>query len=332
MTDDQSVLLKSEARQRRSPEPGPRLGRRSDGRKPRQRKRIKWSLYLILLPTFALLGIFNYYPDINGLVHSFFDWRPGYTSPFVGLQNYVQMIHDSVWWTSFAHIGIIFVFGCTVMWAIPLLAAELVITLSGRRAQFIFQTLLIVPMAFPSIVTVLLWEFLYDPNVGVINTFLKDLGLGALAQNWLGNPHIALLALIFIGFPWIAGLPFLIFLSGLKNVPIEIFDAAMMDGAGRLRRFRYIDLPLLLRQLRLLLFLAVIQVLQYGFAAYVVTLGGPGNATQVPVLQMLATAFQEDNWGYAATLSTVLFFLMLVFGALTVLLRRRDASRVRVQT
>lgn len=300
-------------------------------RRKGSRRRLKVSLYLLLVPTFALLGVFNYYPDVNGLIHSFYNWRPGFSSPFVGLQNYTQMIHDSVWWLSFEHIGYIFLWGCTVTWAIPLLAAELVITLSSRRAQFVFQTLLIVPMAFPGIVTVLLWEFLYEPNVGVINTFLRGVHLGFLAENWLGNPHTALLALMFINFPFIAGLPFLIFLSGLQNVPTEIFDAAMMDGAGRLRRLRYVDLPLLLRQLRLLLFLAVITVLQYGFAAYVVTAGGPGDATQVPVLQMLANAFQEDNWGYAATLSSVLFVLMLVFGALTVLIRRRDASSVRVQ-
>jgi len=73
-------------------------------------------------------------------------------------------------------------------------------------------------------------------------------------------------------------------------------------------------------------------VLQYGFAAYVVTAGGPGNSTQVPVLQMLATAFQEDDWGYAATLSTVLFLLMLVFSAITVAIRRRDAPRMQVRT
>lgn len=300
-------------------------------RRKGSRRRLKVSLYLLLVPTFALLGVFNYYPDVNGLIHSFYNWRPGFSSPFVGLQNYTEMIHDSVWWLSFEHIGYIFLWGCTVTWAIPLLAAELVITLSSRRAQFVFQTLLIVPMAFPGIVTVLLWEFLYEPNVGVINTFLRGVHLGFLAENWLGNPHTALLALMFINFPFIAGLPFLIFLSGLQNVPTEIFDAAMMDGAGRLRRLRYVDLPLLLRQLRLLLFLAVITVLQYGFAAYVVTAGGPGDATQVPVLQMLANAFQEDNWGYAATLSSVLFVLMLVFGALTVLIRRRDASSVRVQ-
>ncbi len=300
------------------------------GRSPR-RRRIRWSLYLALVPTFTLLGLFAYYPDFSGIFHSFFNWRPGFTSPFSGFANYGQMLNNSVWWLSFEHVGLIFLAGITIMWAVPFFAAELVMTLSSTRARFVFQTLLIVPLAFPAVVTVLLWEFLYNPNNGVINTFLDDIGLHSLAQNWLGSPHTALISLILIGFPWVAGLPFLIFLSALQNIPQEVFDAAAMDGAGRLRRLVHIDLPLLLRQFRLLLFLAIIQVLQYGFAAYIVTQGGPGNATQVPVLQMLATAFDEDNWGGAAAMSTMLFVLMLGLSTITLLLRRRDRSRVAVR-
>lgn len=202
------------------------------------------------------------------------------------------------------------------------------ITLRSQRAQFIFRTLLIAPLAFPGVVTVLVWDFMYDPNDGVINRFLKGIGLASLAHNWVGEPNTALPALLAIGFPWIASLPFLIFLSQLQNIPAELFEAAALDGAGRLRRFVSIDLPLLARQIRLLFFLATISVLQYGFAAYLVTQGGPDNATQVPVLRMLGVAFQGQEWGYAATLSTVLFLITLVLSAATLLVRRRDNGDV----
>lgn len=305
------------------------IARKALSQRPtRRRSRFPWYVYLVLLPTFAVLGLFAYYPAISGIFHSFYDWRPGFSSPFVGLANYRTMLSDDLWWKSFQNLGIIFAVSVTLMWAFPMLAAELVITLRSQRAQFVFRTLLITPMAFPGVVTVLVWSFMYDPNNGVINRFLKAVGLGSLQHNWVGEPNTALPALLAIGFPWIASLPFLIFLSQLQNIPAEIFEAASLDGAGRLRRFWTVDLPLLTRQIRLLFFLVTISVLQYGFAAYLVTQGGPDDATQVPVLRMLGVAFQGQEWGYAATLSTVLFVITLVFSAAAVLVRRKDSANV----
>ena len=119
-----------------------------------------------------------------------------------------------------------------------------------------FRTLLIAPMAFPGVVTVLLWAAMYEPNNGVINRVLRSMGLGVLAQNWVGDPQFALLSLLFIGFPFVAGLPFLVFLTTLQNVSTEVFEAAALDGCGRLRRLVAIDLPLMASQLKLLVFLA----------------------------------------------------------------------------
>ena len=299
-------------------------------RRRSRRRRFPWYVYLVLVPTLGMLGAFAYYPAISGLWHSFYEWRPGFSSPFVGLANYRQMVGDDLWWKSFENLGIIFVVSVTLMWALPLLAAELVITLRSARAQFIFRTLLIIPLAFPHVVRVLVWAFLYNPNDGVINRFLHSVGLGFLAHNWVGDPHTALPALLAIGFPWIAELPFLIFLAQLQNIPTELFEAAALDGAGRLRRFRSVDLPLMARQIRLLFFLATISVLQYGFAAYVVTQGGPDNATQVPVLRMLGVAFEGQEWGYAAALSSVLFVIALAFSGAALAVRRKDTADVAV--
>lgn len=293
-----------------------------------KRRRFPPLVYLVLVPIVGALGLFAYYPAISGVFHSFFDWRPGFVSPFVGLANYREMVSDGIFWASFKNLGIIFLISVTLMWAFPMLAAELVISLRSQRAQFVFRTLLIAPMAFPGVVTVLVWSFMYDPNDGVINRTLSAIGLGSLQHNWVGEPSTALLALMAIGFPWIASLPFLIFLSQLQSIPAEIFEAAALDGAGRLRRFVAIDLPLLTRQIRLLFFLATISVLQYGSAAYLVTQGGPDNATQVPVLRMLGVAFQGQEWGYAAALSTVLFVITLASSAAVMLMRRKEAGSV----
>lgn len=291
----------------------------------KRRRRIPWLVYVALLPLLAVLLVFQYYPAASGIFRSFFDWNPGGVSPFIGLDNFARMMADEVWWLSFRNLGFIFVFG-VVAWVIPLTAAELLITLRNQRSQMIFRTLLIVPMAFPGVVTALVWSFMYHPNNGVINNALSAVGLGSLAQNWAGDPTFALWSLLFIGFPFIAGLPFLIFYSTLQNIPAELFEAASLDGVGRVRRFWAIDLPLMARQVKLLFFLAVIHTLQYGFMAYIVTAGGPAGSTMVPVLRMLNVAFQGQDWGYAATLSTTLFLFTLALSLVVVFVKRSDSS------
>ncbi|MEL7977536.1 sugar ABC transporter permease [Isoptericola sp. F-RaC21] len=290
-----------------------------------RRRRVSWGVYLALIPVFVMLGAFQYYPAVNGIVHSFFDWKPAAVSEFLGWENYSTMLADAVWWDSFRNLGIIFVFG-VVMWVIPLTAAELLVSLRSRRAAFAYRTLLIVPMAFPGMVTALVWQFFYHPNNGVINVLLEQLGLGSLAHNWVGDPDTAMLALLFVGFPFIAGLPFLIFYSTLQNIPAEVLEAAQLDGVGRLARVWRIDLPLMAGQIKILFFLAIVGTLQYGFTAYVVTGGGPDDATVVPILRILNVAYQGQDWGYAAALSTTLFAITLVLSCFVVFARRRNRA------
>ncbi|PSK96404.1 raffinose/stachyose/melibiose transport system permease protein [Haloactinopolyspora alba] len=291
----------------------------------RRRRKIPWLVYLALLPLIVVLALFQYYPAFSGIFRSFYEWNPGMESTFIGLDNFSRMMDDEIWWQSFKNLGFIFAFG-VVAWVIPLFAAELLVTLRSQRAQFVYRTLLIVPMAFPGVVTALVWSFMYHPNNGVINKVLTAVGLGSWAQNWAGDPSFALWSLLFIGFPFIAGLPFLIFYSTLQNIPKELFEAAALDGVDRVRRFWSIDLPLMARQVKLLFFLAVIHTLQYGFMAYIVTAGGPDNATMVPVLRMINVAFQGQDWGYAATLSTTLFLFTMVLSTVVVFVKRSDSS------
>ncbi|NYG98408.1 sugar ABC transporter permease [Schumannella luteola] len=282
-------------------------------------------IWVALLPLVAVLGVFSYFPAVSGIFWSFFDWVPAGESRFIGLDNYARILTDTGWWTSFRNLGIIFVFS-VVAWVLPLLAAELLITLRSARWKFVVRTLLVLPMAFPGVVTALVWGFFYDPNAGVINQFLSSIGLDSLRHNWTGSPDSALLALLFVGFPFIAGLPFLVFSSSLENIPAEVLEAAQLDGVGRWRRFWQIDLPLMASQVRILVFLVIVGTLQYGFAAYVLTGGGPDNATTVPVLWMIDQAFTAGNWGYAAALSTVLFALTMLISGAVLLVRRRASN------
>lgn len=290
------------------------------------RKRVfRWWAYLSLLPLALIIGYFAYYPALSAIFWSFFHWQPAGVSTFIGFGNYLTMFGDQLWWSSFRNLGFIFVFG-VVSWIFPLFAAELLISVRNARWQFVMRTLLIIPMAFPGVVTALVWGFFYSPNNGVINQTLKAVGLGGLAQNWTGQSSTALLSLLFVGFPFIAGLPFLIFYSSLQNIPTEVLEAAQLDGVGRLARFWQIDLPLMASQVRILVFLAIVSTLQYGFVAFVLTQGGPDNATMVPILRMINVAFQGGDWGYSAALSTTLFIITIAISAVVVAARRRGSA------
>ncbi|WP_243065000.1 carbohydrate ABC transporter permease [Humibacter sp. RRB41] len=304
--------------------PSATINPRKSGRTPRKRV-VRWWIYLALLPLAIVIGYFAYYPAVSAIYWSFFNWQPAGTSTFLGFGNYVTMFSDQIWWASFRNLGFIFVFA-VVSWILPLLAAELLISLRSARWQYVMRTLLIIPMAFPGVVTALVWGFFYSPNDGVINQTLKALGLGALAQNWTGQNSTALLSLLFVGFPFIAGLPFLIFYSSLQNIPTEVLEAAQLDGVGRFARFWQIDLPLMASQVRILLFLAVVGTLQYGFVAYVLTQGGPDNATMVPILRMINVAFSGGDWGYSAALSTTLFLITIIISAVVVTARKRGSE------
>ncbi|MFF1572319.1 carbohydrate ABC transporter permease [Leifsonia sp. NPDC058292] len=293
-------------------------------RSPRKRV-FRWQLYLALLPLALIIGYFAYYPALSGIFWSFFHWQPAGVSTPIGFDNYVTMFNDPIWWSSFRNLGFIFLFA-VVSWVLPLFAAELLVSLKSIRWQFVMRTLLILPMAFPGVVTALVWGFFYSPNDGVINQTLKALGLGALAQNWTGQNSTALLSLLFVGFPFIAGLPFLIFYSSLQNIPTEVLEAAQLDGVGRVARFWRIDLPLMAGQVRILVFLAIVGTLQYGFVAYVLTAGGPDNATMVPILRMINVAFQGGDWGYSAALSTTLFVITIAISAVVVSARKRGTA------
>jgi len=293
--------------------------------RPRRKRAVRWWIYLALLPLALIIGYFAYYPAVSAIFWSFFHWQPAGVSTFLGFGNYITMFGDQIWWQSFRNLGFIFIFA-VVSWVLPLLAAELLISLRSARWQYVMRTLLIIPMAFPGVVTALVWGFFYSPNDGVINQTLKALGLSALAQNWTGQNSTALLSLLFVGFPFIAGLPFLIFYSSLQNIPNEVLEAAQLDGVGRFARFWQIDLPLMASQVRILLFLAVVGTLQYGFVAYVLTQGGPDNATMVPILRMINVAFSGGDWGYSAALSTTLFLITLIVSVVVMMARKRGSE------
>lgn len=267
--------------------------------------------YLFLAPTFLLLFLFSYYPIFSALGHSFTEWKGSGASTWVGLANFRELFADDVMGEASLNTLKLLGAGIVISLTAPLLAAELIFALRSERAQYLYRVFFVIPMVVPGVVVLLIWGFIYDDNLGLLNQALTALGLDGLRQSWLGDTRLALYSLMFMGFPWVGGFALLIYYAGLQNIPTDVFESARLDGATGLRRFRHIDLPLLVGQIKLLVVLGFIGGLQGFQTQLLLTNGGPGYATTVPGMHLYQNAISFDRMGYACAIGVVLFFVIL---------------------
>jgi len=195
----------------------------------------------------------------------------------------------------------------------PLLAAELILILKGNLTKYFFRTGFIIPLLAPSIVVTLLWLQIYNPNQGLLNNLLEGVGLSSWTRPWLGDESTALSSLLMVGFPFVSGLPFLIYYAAIGSFNREIIEAARIDGATGWNVFRKIHIPLLLPNFKVISILVVLGSLQDIAKVMVMTKGGPGDTTVIPALNMYNAAFTGSNYGYASAIGAVLFLVIILF-------------------
>jgi len=295
-----------------------------------------WPLYLLLLPTLTLVGVFAYFPALSGIYHSFFRWDGDELATFIGMANYRTALHDPALGHALIVVLVLFIAGLFKM--IPSIITAVVIhRISNDKWRYLYRLLFVVPMVIPWMVALLIWKFFYNPVVGLLNSVLRSthlLDVLAAANSWLisvGLTHevffeagktpawlsqgnLILPALIFWGFPWIGIIGVLIYLSGLERIPRSVYECADLDGVGWFRKFLYIELPLIATQVRINLVLMIIGVLK-GYGLILVLLGndgGTGGAAMVPGLYMYYNAFLERKAGYACAIGILMFFFILV--------------------
>ncbi|NMB46118.1 MAG: sugar ABC transporter permease [Firmicutes bacterium] len=267
--------------------------------------------YLALLPMFVFLILFSYYPPLLALFRSFFDWN-GAQSIFMGIGNYLELFKDKIFLKSVANVAKLSVFRILAINAMSLLVAELLFNLKSDRARRCYQVAFLIPMVVPTIVSLFLWQFIYDGQFGLLNALLSALGLEHLQHAWLGETGTALRALMFVGCPWIVGTNTLIYLAGLQGISESVIESAVLEGCTIFKRFWKIDLPMILGQVRLLLILSLITEVQSYEMQFVLTNGGPGTATMVPGLHMYQVAFSYGRLGYACAIGMAIFAITLI--------------------
>ncbi len=290
----------------------------------------EWKLYFFIVPSLLLIGTFAYFPAISAIYHSFFRWTGGDAKEYIGLKNFTDAFSDTVFWSSFITIGILVI--ANVFKMVPsIVLAVLIHRLKSDKWQYWYRVLVVLPMIVPGLVTLFIWKFFFDPNFGILNAVLDFTGLKILLVNidkvfgwgvfneglpiaWLGEPSLIIPSLIIWGFPWIGAVGVLIFLAGLQSIGTEVYEAAELDGVNAFQTFFYIELPLIMTQVRLMLVLMVIGTLQ-GYGLQFLLLGpdgGAGGKGMVPGLWMFNRAFIAGEFGYACALGLFLFVFILI--------------------
>jgi raffinose/stachyose/melibiose transport system permease protein len=281
--------------------------------------------YLYLAPAFFFYLLFAFGPLAYTTWLSFFDWDGLTVGTWVGLDNYDEVLSDPDIRASFVHSFELIFFYAVLPCVLGLLLVSVIAHGRVRGVTF-FRAVLFMPQTIATVVVALVWVWIYAPD-GPLNEALRAVGLGSLARGWLGDFSWALRALGLVGTWVMFGLCLVLFLAGIQKIPQSLYEAARVDGAGRVREFFAVTLPGLRGELAVALTLTTIMALRTFDLIYVSTQGGPGTSTTVPSVLVYQNAFSNGRVGLAAAVAVVLTLLIFVVAFGITRLVDRDPSR-----
>lgn len=280
--------------------------------------------WLMLAPLLIFVVAIAIYPLLFSFFISFFKYRltdPNQTRTFLGLANYLKALQDKQVITAVSNT-LIFVAGTVTTQIVLGLGLALLLAAESRLMRLI-RSFLLIPMALPPLVVGLVWKSLYNVDFGVIPYYFKQAGVD-MGRGPLGELNLAMPAVILIDLWQWTPLLMVIFLAGLKSMPPEPFEAALVDGANRWQRFRYITLPLLKPTLLVALLLRTMQSFKVFDIIYATTGGGPGSATTVLNYHIYTVGMVFFDMGYAAALANILLVIIAVLSILYILTLQRQ--------
>ncbi|WP_253943809.1 carbohydrate ABC transporter permease [Nocardioides marmotae] len=293
----------------------------------RWRQRLEIALFVT--PALVLMATFVVWPVISAVRMSFFRWKGfGPMDDFVGLRNYEQVLTDSVFKDAVVHN--LTIVGLSIAVQLPL-GLLLAVLLNRRiRGRGLLRTIVFVPYVLAEVIAGVVWFQLLQPRSGLVESILTTIGITPPEQGFLGTPDLALWT-VFVVLTWkYLGLAVLLFLAGLQGVPDELYEAAQLDGASWWQTQVRVALPLLGPTIRTWAFLSMIGSLQLFDMVWILTGGGPANATTTMATYLVSQGTQRGNYGIAGAASVVLFVVAFVMALLyQVLVLRRDTADQR---
>jgi multiple sugar transport system permease protein len=279
-------------------------------------------LTFFLLPGLGGLLIFTVMPILASLVLTFFRWDLLTPPQFIGLGNYTRLFADKAFWDALQHT-LTFIVGYLPLVLILGLAVALALN-APLRGIGLIRTAFFLPVVSSWVAVALLWSWLFNPRFGLVNYLLSLVGIAG--PGWLFDPQWAMPAIILTSVWKDLGFVVVIFLAGLQAIPNDYYEAAGLDGAGKIAQLRYITLPLLAPTTFFVTIISLINSFQVFDQVWVMTQGGPAGATTVLVERVVRHAFSYGEMGYAATISWAIFALVFLTTLVQLRLQRREAS------
>ena len=284
---------------------------RASARRRRDLGRIATIVGFLLPATILYVGLVLF-PVIQAVYFSFFRWNGlGPLQNFTGLANYTRAFSDSVFVGALGHNLLIVLLSLVVQ--LPLALGLALLVGRGLPGRAIFRTIFFMPFVLSEVVTGVIWNFIFRPNGGLINVLLQSIFPNAPPTALLADPSTVLYAL-FAVITWkYFGYHMILYLAGLQNIPAELEEAAQIDGCGRFQTLRYITIPLLGSTIRLTIYLSVLGAIQIFDLVWVMTTGGPVNASNTMATYLFKFAFQRFQLGYGSAIASVMFLICFGF-------------------
>lgn len=262
---------------------------------------------LFLLPYFIFFILFRFGPSVAGLLVGFTKWDIVGQPTFIGLQNYVEMFADPLFYTSLINTLLFLVIAGPILTIGSLLLAILV-NMPYRGRNFTRSAIFMPYVIIPAVIGII-WNWIYETNFGILNYYLGLLHVSKVG--WLTDSRVALVSVALATVWWLMGYNMVIFLAGVQNISRDLYEAARIDGAGRVQLFFHVTLPMLKPVTSIVVTMTMINIIQMFDQIYVMTGGGPGTATLTLVQYMYNKGFQSFQLGFSSAVSVIILLLLV---------------------
>ncbi|MFP4473682.1 MAG: carbohydrate ABC transporter permease [Candidatus Omnitrophota bacterium] len=277
----------------------------------------RFTSFLFVFPAIIIFAVFYIYPFFETFNLALREWNGiSLARPFVGLQNFMDLATDKIWWQSVWHAFFITLFALTIQNALAFMLA--MACDREIRAKNFYRVVFFIPPVLSEVVVGLVWKWILDGRMqggqyfGLLNHFLDAVGLDALVNNWLSDPQTALTCIAVVhswkGFGW----GFIMFLAGLQTIDRQLYEAARVDGAGAWRTFWNVTVPMMLPVIVVVVILTILGSMQAFVLVLSMTNGGPGYHTEVPVTRILAAMTGTKEYGLACAMGVTFGAILIV--------------------
>jgi len=277
------------------------------------------------MPTILVYCIFIILPILVAIRYSFTKYSGIGQPEFNGIANYKRLFSDPVFWTAFKNTMIIF----AVAFALLLVGAFFIALLLNNRLKYndFAKSLIFSPAIIAPIIVGLIWVYILDPKIGVINSILGSLGLNSWKQQWIGGNTLSPYSIAIIYFWQQLGYIVTIYIAGLKMISEEVLEAARIDGAGAIQKLRYITVPLMKSTISTVAILLITGIFKVFEIVQQTTGGGPNHVSETLVTYSYSTTFNKGEYGYGMSLATVTFLISLIITGIYLALARDKEDR-----